>query len=72
MRVNGQAVRAARDAKGISRERLAARVDVSTSTVERIEQERGGPGISATTIYLIAKELGVELASLFIEEEPVA
>lgn len=68
MRVNGQAVRAARDAKGISRERLASRIDVSTSTVERIEQERGGPGISATTVYLIAKELGVSIESLFTED----
>jgi len=72
MKVDGQRVRAARDAKGISRERLAARIreqgwDVSESTIERIEQDRPGSP-SATTVYLIAQELDVAIDSLFTEE----
>lgn len=69
MRINGQTVRAARDAKGISRERLAARIGVSTKTIERVEFDQGD--VAAGTAYLIAKELEIDLRSIFTEE-PVA
>jgi transcriptional regulator with XRE-family HTH domain len=66
MRIDGQRVRAARDAKGISRERLAARIGVSTKTIERVETDQGD--VAAGTAYLIAHELEVDLRTLFTEE----
>jgi transcriptional regulator with XRE-family HTH domain len=66
MRIDGQRVRASRDAKGISRERLAAKIGVSTKTIERVETDQGD--VAAGTAYLIAQELEVDLRTLFTEE----
>jgi transcriptional regulator with XRE-family HTH domain len=66
MRVDGNAVRAAREAQGISQERLAAKVGVSSDTIWRVEQNRGD--VAAGTAYLIAVELGVDLKSIFTSE----
>lgn len=67
MKIDGQAVRAARDAKGISREKLASRIGVSSDTIYRVE--RGDGDVAAGTAYLIAQELEVDLRSLFTEEQ---
>jgi transcriptional regulator with XRE-family HTH domain len=73
MKVNGRAIKAAREAilidgRKMSQERLAHRAGVSSATIERLEQERGGDQVAATTIYAIAKALDVDLESLFTEE----
>ena len=65
MRVDGQTVRTAREAKGISRERLAAQIGVSTKTIERIETDLGD--CAAGTAYLIAEKLDLDLRSMFTE-----
>ena len=65
MKVNGQAVREARRAKGLSREELAVAVGVSVHTISRIERDLGDA--IAGTAYLIAQELDVDLESLFTE-----
>lgn len=67
MRIDGDAVRKAREAKGISRERLASKIGVSSGTIERVEMNKGD--VAATTAFLIAQELDVDLLSLFTEEQ---
>jgi len=61
----GQTVRALREAKGLSRERLAARVDVSSSTIRRLEE---GHAPKIATLRSIARVLDVSLAELLAED----
>jgi transcriptional regulator with XRE-family HTH domain len=75
MKVDGEAVKAARKAKMVdgremSRELLAVRVGVSADTIARVEQNRGD--VAAGTAYLIAQELEVPLESLFTENGAAA
>jgi transcriptional regulator with XRE-family HTH domain len=66
MRINGDAIRAARKAKGMSREQLAVHVGVSYATIGNAE--RGETDTAAGTAWLIAETLGVPIQSLFVDE----
>lgn len=69
MKLDGIQIRQAREAQKprLSRERLAARIGVSSDTIVRIE-EGSQPGVAAGTVFLVARELGLDLESLFIED----
>lgn len=60
-------VRAAREAKRLSREGLAFKAGVSLKTIERIE--RGDTFPHRSTQQVIASVLGVEVAAIFPEPE---
>lgn len=55
-------VRRLRNAKGLSRERLAVTADVAARTVASIELETGNPSLSV--LSAIAAVLGVDVAEL--------
>lgn len=57
-------VRRAREAAGLSQERLAARAGLSTRTVARIE---GGEDTTIGTLAAIARALGVAVVDLITE-----
>ena len=62
----GARLRALREARGLSQERLAARAEVSTATVRRTELGHYEPTLSS--LRAIARALGVSLSEL-IEAE---
>jgi transcriptional regulator with XRE-family HTH domain len=66
MQVNGEAIRAIREGKGVSLRSLATAVDVSPSSLSRIERgERGRRYITDSTLLgRIADHLGVSLSAL--------
>lgn len=64
---NTEALRAAREAAGLTQAELARRVGVSVDTIGRAE--RGDRDTPATTIGRIARVLGVSLESLLVIEE---
>lgn len=66
----GQELKAARAAKGLTQEKLAAEAGVSLNTLARAEQDRHVP--SLVTFALIARALGVTVDSLIPEAESVA
>jgi transcriptional regulator with XRE-family HTH domain len=66
--VNGQALKAARTAAGLSRVALAGEVGVSPATVEQLENGTRGLLWRAES-HLIAGTLGVPVAALFTEQE---
>lgn len=66
----GQRLRAARDASGLSQERLAARAGVSRETVRRLEHSANEGRV--TTILKLAKALDVPVAALLGEEAGAA
>lgn len=59
-------IRAAREQAGLSREALAFKAGVSFKTLERLEAGARSPRRS--TLKVIADVLGVEPASLLVEE----
>lgn len=62
-----QVVRKLRDDQGLSREKLAAKADTSTSTVIRIELRDHQPGVD--TLMRIADALGVTISELLADVE---
>lgn len=66
----GAEVRAARAARDLSREALAAEVDVSVSTVARLENLGALPNPRA--LAAIAKRLGLSLDDLLFRDEQAA
>lgn len=66
----GANVRAARKARGWSRELLAEKANVSETTVGKIE--RGDVGSSFDTLEALAKALDIHPTALFAAEPPVA
>lgn len=66
MQVNGEAIRAIREGKGVSLRSLAAAVNYSPSAISRIERgERGRRYLAdAELLGRIASELGVTIAAL--------
>lgn len=62
----GQIVREARTAKGLSREALAVEVNVSVSTIVRLENHDATPAFR--TAVRIARLLGVALDELAQED----
>jgi transcriptional regulator with XRE-family HTH domain len=65
----GAAIRAAREARGMSLRELARRIDVSPSFVSQIELGKANPSVG--TLYALAGELGTSLGDL-IGEQPTA
>lgn len=63
MRKFGQCVRAARDARGWSQEKLAEHVGVDRTTVGKIEQGKGNPTL--LKINRIARALEQSFADFF-------
>lgn len=59
----GKALRLERDARGLSREWLADRLDVSNSTIQRYEE--GRTRIPAARLWQLCNLLGVPLTELF-------
>lgn len=58
----GQRIRQARDARGISQERLAIELGVSWSTVNRYERDKNQPSVNR--LRLIAEVLEIPIAEL--------
>jgi transcriptional regulator with XRE-family HTH domain len=65
----GAAIRAAREARGLSLRELARRIDVSPSFVSQVELGKANPSVG--TLYSLAAELGTSLGDL-IGEQPTA
>lgn len=63
----GQAIRAFRQAKGLSQERLAVAAGVHRSFVFRLEH--GAVTVSLDTLHRIARPLGVSLSDLLARAE---
>lgn len=61
----GQAVRRARERLGLTQEELAARANVSRSTLQKVE--RGDSTISRNRVRRIAEALGLDLLRLLPE-----
>ena len=71
MRFNGQALKATREARGLTQEQLAAAINGTFGTISKLERETGGePRLS--TITKIAAALDVPVSTLLTEEEAVA
>lgn len=68
MKLDGTQIRKAREAKTprLGRERLAARIGVSEDTIVRVEAGIGD--VAASTAFAIARELDLDLESLFIDD----
>jgi DNA-binding XRE family transcriptional regulator len=66
MKLDGDAIRRARKAKGMSREQLAVAVGVSMATIG--SAERGDYDTRALTAGRIAEILEVSVSSLFTDE----
>jgi transcriptional regulator with XRE-family HTH domain len=66
MRFDGQKLRGARDAKGMTRAELAVKAGVGFNTVGRAE--RGEVGVSVETIAVFASILEINPGELFTEE----
>jgi len=58
----GQAIRAAREARGLSLRELARRVNVSASFVSQVERGQANPSVG--TLYAVVAELGTSLDDL--------
>lgn len=58
----GAAIRAAREARGLSLRELARRVDVSPSFVSQLERGRANPSVG--TLYALVSVLGISLNEL--------
>jgi transcriptional regulator with XRE-family HTH domain len=58
----GAAIRAAREARGLSLRALARRVNVSPSVVSQMERGKANPSVG--TLYALVSELGVSLNEL--------
>ncbi|MHB8671088.1 MAG: helix-turn-helix domain-containing protein [Acidimicrobiales bacterium] len=56
----GEAVRAGREAAGLTQRELASRVGTSQSAIARLEA--GGIGATVTTLHRVAAALGLELS----------
>lgn len=68
MRVNGAAIRAVREAKGLSLRSLAAAVDISPAYLSRIERgQRGTNGVDPDTCHRIAAALPAPLAAFVVD-----
>jgi XRE family transcriptional regulator, fatty acid utilization regulator len=68
MKFNGQALRAAREAKGLTQEQLAAAIDGTFGTISKLERGVGGePRLS--TITKLARALDVPAPDLVSDEE---
>lgn len=65
----GAAIRAAREARGLSLRELARRIDVSPSFVSQVELGKANPSVG--TLYSLAAELGTSLGDL-MGEQPTA
>ena len=70
LELSGDAIRAARERAGLRRERLAADVGVSISTIERAETGRNVP--AADVVAAIARRLDVPMETLFAESSAPA
>lgn len=70
MNLNGEKLRAARDAKKISRAQLSRTIGVTIETIERAEKNKNVP--NANTIAAIAAALDVPMESLFDTAETAA
>lgn len=66
----GQVVRTARTRAGLSREKLAAETNVSTSTIVRLERTDALPNVNA--LVRIATRLDVPVADLLPTPEAAA
>jgi transcriptional regulator with XRE-family HTH domain len=64
----GSRVREIRKARGLTQQGLADRLRVRSSTVS--ELETGAVSPTLTTVFLLARELGVEVTSLFVGTPP--
>jgi transcriptional regulator with XRE-family HTH domain len=67
MKIDGRAIRKRREKLGLSQERLAALVGVSSGTIERVEGFKGD--VAAIKAYRIARALDLPLESLFIDSD---
>lgn len=70
MKLSGNRVRAARDAKGMSRSEVARLANTSIDTIKRAEAGTNDP--AASTLARIAQALDVPVGDLFVEDEVVA
>lgn len=70
MKLSGNRVRAARDAKGMSRSEVARLAHTSIDTIKRAEAGTNDP--AASTLARIAQALDVPVGDLFVEDEVVA
>jgi transcriptional regulator with XRE-family HTH domain len=68
--VNVSKLRLVRDAAGLSREKLARKVDLSTVQIWRIETKRSKP--SADTLGAWAEACGVAVAELYESDTEAA
>lgn len=67
MKFDGQALRATRDAKGLTQEQLAAAIGGTFGTISKLERGVGGePRLS--TITRIADALDIPVSELLTEE----
>ncbi len=64
----GQAIRAAREARGLSLRELARRVNVSPSFVSQVERGQANPSVG--TLYAVVAELGTSLDDLIGDAAP--
>src|SRR5215831_8804773 len=66
----GPRLRAQREYVGLSLRELARRIGVSASLVSQIERDRVNPSVS--TLYALARELGVSMGDLFDADDPAS
>jgi transcriptional regulator with XRE-family HTH domain len=59
----GRRLRAQRESLGLSLRELARRVGVSASLISQIERDKVNPSVS--TLYALARELGLDMSDLF-------
>lgn len=66
----GPRLRERRKAVGISLREIARRIGVSASLVSQIERDRVNPSVS--TLYALARELGLSMGDLFDADDPAS
>lgn len=72
VRIDPQAVREAREAKGINASELSRRMGRSRSYAHRIENGSRGINVSAQTLDGLASALGVEPGTLLLDPQTVS